>query len=80
VAFFDGLQKRALVVRERDERDRRRQVVSITPAGRRTLREIEDLLDSAEPGILATLSEAERAAFHETATRLLAAHETAARA
>jgi DNA-binding MarR family transcriptional regulator len=78
VAFFDGLQKRELVLRERDERDRRRQVVSITPSGSRTLREIEGMLDAAEPGILAALTEDERADLHQTATRILAEHEPAA--
>ena len=78
VAFFDGLQKRGLVLRERDQRDRRRQVVSLSAAGRQLLREIEGKLDAAEPGVLAALSEPERAEFCRLAVRILAAREPAA--
>jgi len=78
VAFFDGLQKRGLVLRERDQRDRRRQVVSLTASGRQLLGEIEEMLDGAEPGVLAALSETERAEFCRLAVRVLAAQESAA--
>jgi MarR family transcriptional regulator, lower aerobic nicotinate degradation pathway regulator len=78
VAFFDGLQKRGLVLRERDQRDRRRQVVSLTSGGRQLLREIEEKLDAAEPGVLAALSDTERAEFCRLAVRVLAAREPAA--
>jgi DNA-binding MarR family transcriptional regulator len=78
VAFFDGLQKRGLVVRERDQRDRRRQVVSLTAGGRQLLREIEGKLDAAEPGMLAALGETERAEFCRLAVRVLAAQEPSA--
>jgi DNA-binding MarR family transcriptional regulator len=72
VAFFDGLQKQGLVQRERDQRDRRRQVVSLTADGQQALREIEGTLDAAEPGILGALSESERAEFCQLAGRILA--------
>jgi DNA-binding MarR family transcriptional regulator len=78
VAFFDGLQQQGLVLRERDPRDRRRQVVTLTASGRRTLRKTEALLDAAEPGILAALSEPERAEFRRLAARVLAAQAPAA--
>lgn len=78
VAFFDGLQKRGLVRRERDQRDRRRQVVSLTADGRQLLREVEGKLDAGEPGVLAALSETERAEFCRLAARVLAAREPAA--
>jgi MarR family transcriptional regulator, lower aerobic nicotinate degradation pathway regulator len=78
VAFFDGLQKRGLVLRERDERDRRRQVVSLTAPGRQLLREVEGMLNAAEPDLLAPLSEPERAEFCRLAVRVLAGREPAA--
>jgi MarR family transcriptional regulator, lower aerobic nicotinate degradation pathway regulator len=78
VAFFDGLQKLGLVLRERDQKDRRRQVVSLTADGRRLLDEAELLLDTAEPGMLAALSQAERAELHRLAAQVLAAQEPAA--
>lgn len=78
VAVFDGLQKRGLVLRERDQRDRRRQVVSLTADGRQLLDEAGRLLDAAEPGMLAALSEAEQAELLRLAARVLAAQEPAA--
>jgi len=73
VSFVDGLQRAGLILRERDERDRRRQILTLTAAGRRVLGEVEDQLDAAEPGALAALTAAERAALHDYAVRVLAA-------
>jgi DNA-binding MarR family transcriptional regulator len=75
VAFIDGLQGQGLVVRERDQRDRRRQILTITPDGTRRLREAESLLDKAEPGPLATLSPEQRTALHQAALQVLAEHD-----
>jgi MarR family transcriptional regulator, lower aerobic nicotinate degradation pathway regulator len=72
VAFIDGLQAKGLTVRERDERDRRRQIVSVTASGKRTLRKVERMLDAAEPGLLAALTEAERGELQRWAVRVLA--------
>src|SRR3984957_313943 len=72
VAFIDGLQAKGLTLRERDERDRRRQIVSITASGTHTLRKVEGMLDAAEPGILAALTEAERGELQRWAVRVLA--------
>jgi hypothetical protein len=69
---IDGLQAKGLTRRERDERDRRRQIVSITASGTRTLRKVEGMLDAAEPGILAALTEAERGELQRWAVRVLA--------
>jgi DNA-binding MarR family transcriptional regulator len=46
--------------------------VSVTASGKRALREAERMLDAAEPGILAALTEAERADLHQWAVRVLA--------
>jgi len=73
VAFVDGLQRAGLITRERDERDRRRQILGISPTGRRLLRRVEKLMDAAEPGVLAALSEEQRAVLHACATEVLAA-------
>jgi DNA-binding MarR family transcriptional regulator len=77
VAFIDGLQARGLTLRERDVRDRRRQIVSITASGQRTLRKIERMLDAAEPGILAALNETERGDIQRWAVRVMATQEPA---
>ncbi|MGF7237422.1 MAG: MarR family winged helix-turn-helix transcriptional regulator, partial [Frankia sp.] len=74
VAFIDGLQKGELIVRRRDERDRRRQILSLTESGRQLLRRVEKLLDDAEPGPLAALSDAQRQELHAAATRVLTNH------
>jgi DNA-binding MarR family transcriptional regulator len=77
VAFIDGLQAKGLTVRERDERDRRRQIVSLTASGKRTLRKVERMLDAAEPGVLAALTETERGELQQWAVRVLARQEPA---
>jgi DNA-binding MarR family transcriptional regulator len=74
VAFVDGLQQAGLISRERDQRDRRRQILAITAAGRRRLRAVEKRLDAAEPGPLAALAPEQRAQLHAYATEVLAAH------
>jgi DNA-binding MarR family transcriptional regulator len=73
VAFVDGLQQAGLITRERDERDRRRQILGITTTGRRRLRRVERLMDAAEPGALAVLTPEQRALLHACATEVLAA-------
>ena len=77
MAFIDGLQAKGLTLRERDERDRRRQIVSITAGGTGTLRKVEGMLDAAEPGILAALTETERGELQRWAVRILARQEPA---
>jgi DNA-binding MarR family transcriptional regulator len=72
VAFLDRLQQGGLVVRERDQRDRRRQVVSLTADGQRTLIAAEELLDAAGPGALAALSAPEQDELARLAARVLA--------
>ena len=74
VAFVDKLQAAGLITRERDTRDRRRQLLTITDDGRRELKRIEQLFDEAEPGALGSLTAEERAALHRMATRVLERH------
>jgi DNA-binding MarR family transcriptional regulator len=75
VAFIDGLQAQGLVVRERDQRDRRRQILTITPSGKRLLQKVEHLLDKTEPGVLAALSPEQRATLHQAALAVLSRHD-----
>ena len=77
MAVIDGLQAKGLARRERDERDRRRQIVSLTASGKRTLRKVERMLDAAEPGVLAALTETERGELQQWAVRVLARQEPA---
>jgi DNA-binding MarR family transcriptional regulator len=73
VAFIDGLQAKGLLERRRDERDRRRQILTITPEGSCMLGEVEDLFTQAESGLLGVLSQADRETLHDAALRVLAA-------
>lgn len=75
VAFIDGVQAKGLLERQRDPRDRRRQILTITAEGSRVLREVEDLYDEAAAGVLGVLPASERVRLHETALRVLSAHD-----
>jgi DNA-binding MarR family transcriptional regulator len=72
VAFVDGLHQSGLITRERDQRDRRRQVLALTATGLRLLRRVEELMDEAEPGALAALTGEQRGLLHGWATEALA--------
>jgi MarR family transcriptional regulator, lower aerobic nicotinate degradation pathway regulator len=60
VATINELLERGLVDRIADPTDRRRKVVSITPAGRRELRRLDRLLAGVQDDFLAPLPAAER--------------------
>ncbi|MER5731931.1 MarR family winged helix-turn-helix transcriptional regulator [Streptomyces sp. NPDC002138] len=67
VAVINELADRGLVDRTPDPADRRRNVITLTPQGRRHSRRLEQLLDAAQEELLSPLSPAER----EQLTRLL---------
>ena len=57
------LEERGLVQRSVNPADRRRNVVSITPAGARRLEELDTVVDAIQERLLAPLSEEERRQF-----------------
>ena len=57
------LEERGLVERNVNPADRRRNVVSITPAGARRLEELDTVVDKIQERLLAPLSEEERRQF-----------------
>jgi DNA-binding MarR family transcriptional regulator len=75
VAVLDGLEERELIVRQRDPHDRRRHVVSITPAGRRQLQRLRAIAKELEEEFFGTLSSEERATFHALLGKLACAHD-----
>jgi MarR family transcriptional regulator, lower aerobic nicotinate degradation pathway regulator len=75
VGVLDGLEARGLVARQRDPRDRRRHLVTLTTEGRRQLRRLRTAIDRFEDQLFAPLDPSERAALHEMLLRLAAYHD-----
>jgi DNA-binding MarR family transcriptional regulator len=70
VALLDSLEKRELIVRQRDVQDRRRHVVSITAAGKRELARLRATIKRLEEEFFAPLDEESRKTLHELLVRL----------
>lgn len=70
VALTDALEAHGLVVRRPDVVDRRRNVIELTGAGRKTLREATRASDEAERRLLAELDDAEAAQFRSLLRRV----------
>ena len=74
VAALNELAEREFVVRAPDPSDRRRNVVTITAAGRRQLRRLEKRLAEVQDDLLAPLTPDERADLTRLLARVLAHH------
>jgi DNA-binding MarR family transcriptional regulator len=74
VALLDGLEEHGLIERRRDPNDRRRQMVSLTTAGRRQLAAFRKLVQRVEDEFLAPLDGPERAELHDLLLRV-ASHQ-----
>jgi DNA-binding MarR family transcriptional regulator len=74
VALLNELAEQGLVERASDPADRRRNVVSLTPAGRRQLRRLDTLLDRAQDALLAPLAPEERRQLVDLLTRIVDHH------
>jgi DNA-binding MarR family transcriptional regulator len=71
VALVDDLEARGLVRRERSTRDRRANVLALTPAGRRTLARAHALMETCEDEFVSALPEPERERLADLLQRLL---------
>lgn len=74
VAVINELAERELVERTPDPADRRRNVITLTPLGRRRLRRLDQLLEAAQEDLLSPLSAQEREQFTRLLGRLVAHH------
>jgi MarR family transcriptional regulator, lower aerobic nicotinate degradation pathway regulator len=77
VALLDSLEERGFVARQRDPIDRRRHVVSITPAGTKELIRLRTLIAGLEDEFFAPLAAGERRTLHELLTKLAVEHDPA---
>jgi MarR family transcriptional regulator, lower aerobic nicotinate degradation pathway regulator len=74
VATINELAERNLVERTPDPSDRRRNVISLTAAGKRHLRRLEKRLTETQDELLAPLSPEERQRLTELLSKLLDHH------
>ena len=74
VGLLDELEDAGLVSRQRDQADRRRQIVQMTPAGRKTLDKLRRVAARVEDEFLSALSEKEREQFHALLLKLAEHH------
>jgi DNA-binding MarR family transcriptional regulator len=74
VAALDELAGRGLVERSPDLTDRRRNIITITPAGTEQLQLLDEVLAGVQDKLLAPLSPAEREQLTQLLVRILERH------
>jgi DNA-binding MarR family transcriptional regulator len=79
-AVLNDLENDGLVARVRDEHDRRRNLVELTPAGREALQRLNARVAAAQDALLSPLSAPERAELLRLLARLAEYHATRGRA
>lgn len=75
VGVLDALEQKALIARQRDPNDRRRQLVSLTAKGRQQLARLRTKIDRLEDELFAPLDAKTRKDLHDVLLRLAAYHE-----
>jgi DNA-binding MarR family transcriptional regulator len=72
VGLLDELEAAGLIDRRRDPEDRRRHLVSLTPAGKTKLGELRKIAKGIEDELLSSLDPGQRAQLHELLLQVVA--------
>jgi DNA-binding MarR family transcriptional regulator len=75
VGLLDELEERGFVDRQRDRMDRRRHLVSLTPAGKKMLGQLRTIATRVERDFLAPLDDDERRTLHTLLLELAVYHD-----